>query len=179
MCIRDRSIPDPHRRRRRSASGTAARHRWSARLRGHAHRVPGWVCRSRLPRAVHGFPVRSAATPLGAVTGMGRRDHRPFRRGHRGFRQTVRHHAAQLHPRRLWIRSRPQRGRQHARGHLPARRHRRLAARRRWRAMVQPRHVPLEQNPHRGPGRGRHAHPNAGHEPRRQRPCLLYTSRCV
>ena len=57
---------------------------------------------------------------------------------------------------RLRLRAQPQRRRGHACGHLPADGHRRLAARRRRRAVVQPRHVPLGQDADRGPGRARY-----------------------
>ena len=85
------------------------------------------------------------------------------------FARAVRHDAAQLHPLRLRLRAQPQRRGEHARGHLPADGHRRLAARGRRRAVVEPRHVPLGQDADRGARRARPVDPRTGHEPHRQR----------
>ena len=144
-----------HRRGRRHASGAAARHRRRAGLRGDACAFrDGYADRDYLARYTDcpdelEAHLRSRGPDwAAAITGL------PVA-ADRGFRAALRHDAAQLHPLRLRLRAHAQRRGEHARGDLPAGRHRRLAIRRRRRAVVQPRHVPLGQDADRRPGRAR------------------------
>ena len=108
-------------------------------------------------RALHArlrrLPGRAGGASAHAWPGMGVGGHRYPGRIDRSFRGAVRTDQAQLHPLRLRLRSQPQRRRGDACRGLPADRHRRLAARRRRRAVVEPRDVSLGQDADRGAGR--------------------------
>ena len=151
-----------------SASGAAAGHRRGAGLRGDACRVPRWLRRLgvyaevyRLPGSITGASARSRAR-------MGLRRYRSAGRGDRNVCRAVWAHAAQLHSMWLRIHPQPQRLCGDARGDLPASGDRRLAARGRRRAVVEPQHLSLEQDADRGAGRARSVNPRARHEPDRQ-----------
>ncbi len=165
----DRSVSIADRRGGRPAPGAAAGHRRRAGLRGDARGVSRRPCRPRLHGTFRRLPGGAGGAFGDARPGLGGGDHRAVGGRDRGLRPAVRHHAARLHPRRLRLRPVAQRRGQHARGGLPADRHRRLAASGRRRAVVQPRPVPLGQDADRGPRRARPVDPRAGHEPDRQR----------
>ena len=69
----DRSVPDADRRRRRPASGAAARNRCRAGLRGDACRVPRRLCRSRLHARLHRLPRRAGGASARPRSRMGGR----------------------------------------------------------------------------------------------------------
>ena len=132
---RHRSAQEPHRAAGRPASADPHRHRRRAGARGHAHPGARRSGRSRLHRGAHGRvrPARSrgaAALPAGAR----RRDHRPRRGRHRGFRACLRRREALVHPARRGHDPAGARRRGAARGGAAARRDRRLWTARRRRA---------------------------------------------
>ncbi len=135
-------VPHRHRREGRPARGAPPRHRRCAGLRHDARAVRRGVRRLGLSAPLHRLPRRAGRACADPHAGVGLRDHRTAGGDHRRVRPPVRAHAAQLHPLPSWLLALAQRRGQHARGGLPAGRHRRLAAQGRRSAVRPHRHLP-------------------------------------
>ena len=126
---RRRSLPHRHRGAGRSAPGVAARHRRRAGLRGDARALRGGLRRLGLSAPLHRLPGRAGPRTWrrGRPSGRRRSPASPPTQI-TGFARLYGRTKKQLHPLPPRLQPLAQRRRQHARGELPARGDRRLAA---------------------------------------------------